>query len=127
MLRMSVHVSTDRIIYVFLSFFLNFCHSLFVFTPIPTHASTHLSQVGQWISEICEKSTKRMVALGRPFKYIVTAIIVRPPAPPTHDIDMNMVVPRVPMLLARTPSRASRRCRRFHARHAVVCLLREWA
>lgn len=34
-------------------------------------------KVGQWISEICERSTKKLVGLGKPFKYVVTAVIMQ--------------------------------------------------
>jgi hypothetical protein len=33
--------------------------------------------VGQWISEICEKSTKKLVGLNKPFKYVITCVIMQ--------------------------------------------------
>uniref|UniRef100_A0A6U4PKV1 Uncharacterized protein n=1 Tax=Hemiselmis andersenii TaxID=464988 RepID=A0A6U4PKV1_HEMAN len=35
------------------------------------------AKVGQWISEICEKSNKQLVQLGKPFKYVVTCVIMQ--------------------------------------------------
>ena len=35
------------------------------------------TKVGQWISEICEKCTKKLVGLNKPFKYIVTCVIMQ--------------------------------------------------
>mmetsp|Transcript_28313 Transcript_28313/g.57969 ORF Transcript_28313/g.57969 Transcript_28313/m.57969 type:complete len:111 (+) Transcript_28313:199-531(+) len=35
------------------------------------------SKVGQWISDICEKSTKKLVALGKPFKYVVSCVVMQ--------------------------------------------------
>mmetsp|Transcript_88471 Transcript_88471/g.235354 ORF Transcript_88471/g.235354 Transcript_88471/m.235354 type:complete len:111 (-) Transcript_88471:5000-5332(-) len=32
---------------------------------------------GQWISNICEKCTKKLVALNKPFKYVVTCVIMQ--------------------------------------------------
>mmetsp|Transcript_18533 Transcript_18533/g.44567 ORF Transcript_18533/g.44567 Transcript_18533/m.44567 type:complete len:112 (+) Transcript_18533:269-604(+) len=34
-------------------------------------------KVGQWISDICERSNKKLVALGKPFKYIVSCVIMQ--------------------------------------------------
>mmetsp|Transcript_42366 Transcript_42366/g.103820 ORF Transcript_42366/g.103820 Transcript_42366/m.103820 type:complete len:112 (-) Transcript_42366:521-856(-) len=35
------------------------------------------AKVAQWISEICEKGTKRLVSLGKPFKYVITTVIMQ--------------------------------------------------
>ncbi|EKX31768.1 hypothetical protein GUITHDRAFT_91156 [Guillardia theta CCMP2712] len=40
------------------------------------HTYEH-SKIGQWINDICEKSTKRLIALSKPFKYVVTCVIVQ--------------------------------------------------
>ncbi|KAJ1483275.1 dynein light chain Tctex-type 1-like protein [Baffinella frigidus] len=34
-------------------------------------------KVGQWISNICEQTTKKLVGLGKPFKFVVTCVIMQ--------------------------------------------------
>mmetsp|Transcript_25661 Transcript_25661/g.57690 ORF Transcript_25661/g.57690 Transcript_25661/m.57690 type:complete len:94 (-) Transcript_25661:21-302(-) len=40
------------------------------------HTYEH-AKVGQWINDVCEKSTKKLIALSKPFKYVVTCVIVQ--------------------------------------------------
>lgn len=35
------------------------------------------SRIGQWINDICERCTKELVGLGKPFKYVMTAVIMQ--------------------------------------------------
>jgi hypothetical protein len=49
-------------------------------------------QVGQWISDICEKGTKKLVGLNKPFKYIVTCIIMQVPTDSDKSYSIEAIV-----------------------------------